>query len=65
MSNQDRLINRTQAAAILGVSAATLERMCADGRAPSGIKVSSRICVWHESAILALAKRRETEECAK
>lgn len=65
MSTDDRLINRTQAAAMLGVSVATFDRMILDGRAPNGFKVSARICVWKESAIRGLAKLHEAKACAK
>lgn len=47
---------------ILPIGISTWWKMVAEGRAPKGIKISSRITVWRRNDVLALIDRLSSPE---
>ena len=56
--NIDRVLDRMETAAILGISKRTLQRMETRGAAPARVKISDRIIGYRESAIREFLEAR-------
>ncbi|WP_083260795.1 AlpA family phage regulatory protein [Microbulbifer aggregans] len=57
-NDENRLLRRSDVAKLLGIGQSTWSRWVSEGKAPPGIRLSSRAVAWRYSTILKFVEER-------